>query len=108
MPPGLRDLLNLPGLGPKCAQTLYQQLQITSLDKLRTAAEKHRIRTLKGFGSKTEESILQALAGFAEGARRVYLAEAKTYADAIVRHLQATPRLGQIAVAGSFRAAARP
>jgi DNA polymerase (family 10) len=103
VPPGLRDLLNLPGLGPKRAQTLYQQLQITSLDKLRTAAEKHRIRKLKGFGAKTEESILQALAGFEEAAQRVYLADAKLYADAIVRHLKATPRLGQIEVAGSFR-----
>jgi DNA polymerase (family 10) len=103
VPPGLRDLLNLPGLGPKRAQTLYQQLRITSLDKLRTAAEKHRIRKLRGFGAKTEESILQALAGPQEAARRVYLAEAKVYAEAIVRHLKSTPRLGRIEVAGSFR-----
>jgi DNA polymerase (family 10) len=130
VPPGLRELLNLPGLGPKRAQTLYQQLQITSLDKLRSAAEKHRIRKLKGFGAKTEESILQALAGLEQSSRRVYLADAKVYADAIVRHLKATPphptlspsegegnqlkprprggegrvrRLGQIEVAGSFR-----
>src|SRR5205807_6303629 len=58
VPPGLRDLLNVPGLGPKRAQTLYQQLRITSLDKLRQAVEKHRIAKLKGFGAKTEEKIL--------------------------------------------------
>jgi DNA polymerase (family 10) len=103
VPPGLRDLLNLPGLGPKRALILYQQLQITSLDKLRQAAEKHRIRKLKGFGAKTEETIVQGLDGLAEAGRRVYLAEAKVYADAIVRHLKATPQLGQIEVAGSFR-----
>jgi DNA polymerase (family X) len=103
VPPGLRDLLNLPGLGPKRALILYQQLQITSLDKLRQAALKHRIRELKGFGAKTEEAIVQGLDGLAESSRRVYLAEAKVYADAIVNHLKATPQLGQIEVAGSFR-----
>src|SRR5947209_4836074 len=55
VPAGLRDLLKLPGMGPKRAQILYQKLQITSLDKLRQAAQKHRIRKLPGFGAKTEE-----------------------------------------------------
>jgi DNA polymerase (family 10) len=96
-------LLKLPGMGPKRAQTLYQKLRITSLDKLREAAKKHRIRKLAGFGAKTEEKIVQALDGVEESGRRVYLAEAKVYADAIVRHLQTTPRLGQIEVAGSYR-----
>jgi DNA polymerase (family 10) len=103
VPPGLRDLLNVPSLGPKRAQTLYQQLRITSIDKLRQAVVKHRIAKLKGFGAKTEEKILQSLDGMEETGRRVYLAEAKVYADAIMRHLKATPRLGQIEVAGSYR-----
>src|SRR5207245_6772139 len=103
VPPGLRDLLNVPGLGPKRAQILHQQLRITSLDKLRQAVAKHRIAKLKGFGAKTEEKILQSLDGIEETSRRVSVAEAKVYADAIIRHLKATPRLGQIEVAGSFR-----
>ena len=103
VPPGLRDLLNVPSLGPKRAQILYQQLRITSIDKLRQAVVKHRIAKLKGFGAKTEEKILQSLDGMEESGRRVYLAEAKVYADAIMRHLQSTPRLGQIEVAGSYR-----
>jgi DNA polymerase (family 10) len=103
VPAGLRDLLKLPGMGPKRAQTLYQKLGITSLDNLRQAVEKHRIRRLAGFGAKTEERIVQALDGLEQAGRRVYLAEAKVYADAIVRHLKATPRLGQIEVAGSYR-----
>jgi DNA polymerase (family 10) len=103
VPAGLRDLLGVPGLGPKRALTLHQQLRITSLDNLRRAAEKHRIRKLAGFGTKTEEKILQALADLGQTGRRVYLAEAKVYADAVMRHLKETPGLDQIALAGSFR-----
>jgi DNA polymerase (family 10) len=103
VPAGLRDLLDVPGLGPKRAQVLYQQLGIRSLDKLRQAAQKHRIRQVKGFGTKTEENILRGLEHLAQVGRRVYLAEAKTYADALVRHLKGTSGLHQVEVAGSFR-----
>jgi DNA polymerase (family X) len=107
VPPGLRDLIRVPGLGPKRAQTLHQRLKVCSLDDVRQAAEKHRIRRLRGFGAKTEEKILQALGepgALTDGAgRRVLLAEAQVFADAVVRHLRQAPGVGQVEVAGSFR-----
>jgi DNA polymerase (family 10) len=103
VPPGLRDLINVPGLGPKRALILHQRLQITCIDELCQAAQQHRIRGLRGFGEKTEEKILQAVQGMEQSGRRFLLAEAKVFADAVVRHLKQTPGLGQIDVAGSFR-----
>src|SRR5579875_1253145 len=49
-PPGLVAMTHLPGLGPKRARRLYDELSIDSLDALREAAEGQRIRGLKGFG----------------------------------------------------------
>jgi DNA polymerase (family 10) len=103
IPAGLRDLITLPGLGPKRARILHEKLRIGSLTELRQAAENQRIRGVEGFGAKTEEKILQALKGREEGARRFQLAEAKIFADAIVRHLKETGGIGQVEVAGSFR-----
>jgi DNA polymerase (family 10) len=103
VPAGLRDLLGVPGLGPKRAQVLYHQLGIRSLENLRRAARQHRIREVKGFGIKTEESILKGLEHLTQVSRRVYLAEAKVYADALARHLRGTPGLHQVEAAGSFR-----
>jgi DNA polymerase (family 10) len=103
VPAGLRELIRLPGLGPKRAVILHQRLKISSLDKLRQAAEKHRIRKLAGFGAKTEEKLLQSLGHLEKAGRRVYLAEAKVYADAVMRHLKGVAGLKQIEVAGSFR-----
>src|ERR1017187_9218835 len=59
-PPGLLEITRLPGLGPKRARRLYEELSIDSLAALRTAAETQRIRELKGFGPKAEESLLAA------------------------------------------------
>jgi DNA polymerase (family 10) len=103
VPPGLLDLITVQGLGPKRAQTLHQHLRINSLEDLRAAAEAHRIRRLRGFGARTEEKILQALEERAETGKRVLLAEAKVFADAVVRHLRPAPEIGQVEVAGSFR-----
>jgi DNA polymerase (family 10) len=103
VPAGLRELIGVPGMGPKRALILYKELQITSLDKLRQAAKRHRLRELKGFGAKTEENVLKALEHMPEAGKRVYLAEAKVFADAVVRHLKKARGIGQLEVGGSFR-----
>jgi len=103
VPAGVREMMKLPGLGPKKAQMLFQELKIDSCDALRQAAQEQRIRGLKGFGVKTEEKILQGLANLATFGKRVYLAEAKVYADALTRHLQQAPGVAEVTVAGSYR-----
>src|SRR5579884_3670602 len=60
-PTGLIAITHLPGLGPKRARRLFEELGIDSLDALRAAAEQERIRGLKGFGPKAEEAILASL-----------------------------------------------
>ena len=68
-PPGLLAMTRLPGLGPKRARRLFEELEIDSLAALRAAAEAHHIRELKGFGPKAEESLLATvLAAEATGA----------------------------------------
>src|SRR5215212_6755271 len=49
----------LPGLGPKRARRLFDELGVDSLDALRAAAEDGRVRALRGFGEKAEESIIK-------------------------------------------------
>src|SRR5579884_3557572 len=66
-PAGLVEITRLPGLGPKRARRLYDELGIDSLEALRAAAERQRIRELKGFGAKAEEALLAALAAAAAG-----------------------------------------
>src|SRR5207302_3425398 len=72
-PPGLIEVTRLPGLGPKRARRLFEELEIDSLEALRVAAEAQQIRELKGFGPKAEESVLAALesAGAGEPRTRV-------------------------------------
>jgi len=104
-PPGLVAMTRLPGLGPKRARRLYDELQIDSLESLREAAEGHQIRTLKGFGPKAEEALLAALAAHdADGpARRTVLDRALRVGEELLAALRADPAAGRVELAGSAR-----
>src|SRR3989338_3950037 len=58
IPPGLIDMINVPGMGPKKVSKLYNILKIDSIEKLEKAAKEGKIRSLEGFGEKSEKDIL--------------------------------------------------
>jgi DNA polymerase (family 10) len=104
-PEGLLAITALPGLGPKRARRLFDELGIDSPTALRAAADAHRIRDLKGFGAKGETAILAALdAGAAERPRRrVVLDRALAIAEGIVAALAEIEPEAQVELAGSAR-----
>jgi DNA polymerase (family X) len=104
-PTGLISVMHLPGFGPKRARRLYDELGIDSLDALRAAAEQQKIRGLRGFGAKVEETLLKTLAESPEGgpAPRIVLSRAQSIAEEIVGALRSHPAAERVEVAGSLR-----
>src|SRR5579875_339686 len=100
-PPGLIAMTHLPGLGPKRARRLFEELGIDSLDALRVAIENEQVRTLKGFGPKAEQSLLTALqaAGAGEPRERVVLDRALTIGEALVEALRRHPAAERVELA---------
>jgi DNA polymerase (family 10) len=104
-PTGLISVMHLPGFGPKRARRLYDELGVDSLDALRAAAEQQKIRGLRGFGPKVEETLLKVLADTPEGgpAPRILLSRAQNLAEQIVGALRSHPAAERVEVAGSLR-----
>ncbi|MBV9213148.1 MAG: DNA polymerase/3'-5' exonuclease PolX [Actinobacteria bacterium] len=104
-PPGLVEITRLPGFGPKRARKLFDELGIASLDALREAAEKERLREVPGFGAKAEEAVLVALdAGLDDRTKpRLLLPRALQIAEAIAAALREHPAADRVEVAGSAR-----
>jgi DNA polymerase (family 10) len=113
-PPGLLEITRLPGLGPKRARRLYEELSIDSLAALRTAAEARQIRELKGFGPKAEESLLAAALaaeaaeaaasdGGASGSGRIQLGRALGVSEQLIAALREHPAADRVELAGSAR-----
>jgi len=103
LPPAITELLKIPGLGPKRVKALFHDLDVQTIEQLHRAAQDGRIRTLPGFGEKTEQNILQAVEAHASQSQRFKLATAAQYAEVLRAFLQAIPGVQQVVVAGSFR-----
>ena len=103
IPGGVLDMLRIPGVGPKKVSVFFNELGLKSLADLKAACEAGRLSMLKGFGKKTEESILANIDQAAEFSLRVSIADARAAAEIIVEDLQQLPEVEQAAVAGSCR-----
>ncbi len=107
-PPGLLELLRLPGVGPKKVKVLFEDVGIDSLAKLKAAAEAGTIAKLKGFGEKTQTNILQGLAFLNEGAGRVRIDQAVVIAEALVAGVRSAPASSGWSCAAACGGAAKP
>jgi DNA polymerase (family 10) len=104
VPQSVLALLRIPGVGPRKAAMLHKELGIKTLEELKAACEEQRVRALKGFGEKTEATIVAGLK-FAASPEiaRMYWAEADVYAQSLREHLLAGRSVKQFAMAGSYR-----
>jgi DNA polymerase (family X) len=105
IPPEVVEFLRLPGLGPKSAARIWKDLGITTIEELREAAAGERLRTLPGFGAKTEERVLKALAAdrASGGPARALLGQGLPAVLAVVADLRARPGVDLVSEAGSVR-----
>ena len=103
IPKTVIEILRLPNLGPKRVRVLYHELKIETLQQLSQAARKRHIRALDGFGEKTENAILEAIEAQAQKEKRFKIAEAKPYADSLIKYLQGVPGVNDVVAAGSYR-----
>jgi len=103
VPAGVVEMLKVPGLGPKKAAALFQQLQVKSLAELKSQCESGAVAKIKGFGAKTAQSILEGLAHLEQAGQRLYLAEVEPLAEELLAHLRQVPGVSRVEPAGSFR-----
>jgi len=103
VPATVLDIMRVPGLGPKKAALLYKELNIATLDQLKAACEAEQVRQLKGFGAKTEQTILHGINIAAAANERIYWSEADAVAQDVKEHLKSCQSIEQLELAGSYR-----
>ncbi len=102
-PPGVVDMMQVKGLGPKKIAVIWREMGIESLGELEYACNENRLALQKGFGAKTQENILQAIA-FLRSNQGWYLwATAAVFADDLLLQLQQTFPENRFVFTGSFR-----
>ena len=103
IPPGLVEMLGIPGVGPKKVKTLHEKLGIDSIAALQKACLEGKVAALAGFGEKTQDKILEGIRNREAYGKRHLWAEAREVADPILAGLRKLPEVLQAEACGSLR-----
>ncbi len=103
IPSGLLDILELQGVGPKKARAVWKELDVTTLDGLERACREHRLRTLDGFGAKSEEKILEAIDSRRAHSGFFLYNQALALARAVLLTVEESGLCERVEIAGSLR-----
>src|SRR5262245_3224775 len=103
IPPGVRGMIAIPGLGPKKAIVLYRDLGIADVEDLRRAVDEGQLADLKGFGAKTEENMRRGIERLSQAEERVLASAAMDLADELIERLGSRRDVRKIDYAGSLR-----
>lgn len=102
-PPGIFEMFDLQGIGPKKIKALWEKLNVTTIAELEKACKDGRVAALAGFGKKTSDNILAAIQSRAKHAGRFRLGEIAKDAERMLEDLKELPDVLQACVAGSYR-----
>lgn len=102
-PEGLFDLFGIQGLGPKKVRALYDQLGVDSIEALKTACTDGSAAGLPGFGKKSIEKLLEAIALKEQFADLFRLGDIAPIAESMLENLRQHPDSLRVEIAGSYR-----
>ena len=104
LPPGVLDLKEIPGVGPKMAMAISQQLGISTVDGVAEAAADGRLATLPRMGKRAAEGILRHINAFKGMGSRTPIGEALPVAEEVMNALrEQCPEIDQLFPVGSLR-----
>jgi DNA polymerase (family X) len=103
VPVSLIEIMKLEQMGPERTKTLYQELEINSIDDLKKAVEEGKVEELDGFGKKTAENIKREIEVYSQkgGSKRLKRSEAEKEIKALESYLK--NKIDDVTIAGSFR-----
>lgn len=103
IPPELIELTEIPGVGPKIAKLLYEQLGVRTIEDLERAIQEKKLRNLPRLGVKSEEKIAKGLEMFRRKTGRMLLGQALPLVEGIIALLMEKTGITKISPAGSIR-----
>lgn len=102
-PAGILELFAIPGLGAKKIKALHEQLQVSSIEQLKTACNSDRVAQLAGFGKTTQDKLCKAIADRTKHAGTFQLGMIASDAETLQDDLRALDDALHVSVAGSYR-----
>ena len=103
VPRGVRQMMRLPGVGPRRARLLHERLGVASIEDLEREIASGRILEVPGFQRKSAENLRKGIDSWRAGRSRTLLSRALNLAQALLQALQEDPAVVRAEIAGSLR-----
>ena len=103
IPSGLMEIVGIPGLGPKRARTLYEEIGVDSVESLKAACEMGHIAPLSGFGEKSQQKYLEGIELLRRYQGRSRMDVGLLYGQALEERVSTIPGVIRAELAGSAR-----
>ena len=102
-PPGIFEMFDIMGMGPKKIKAVWEKLDVTTVEALEAACKDGRVAELPGFGEKTARKIIEAIEARKKFAGRFKLGDIAQDAESLLDHLRSHPDVNRVNVCGSYR-----
>jgi len=103
IPKGMLAFMDIPGVGPKTAKVIYEDLKIKNIEDLIVKAKAGKIKKVFGIKDKTIENILRGIDFLKKSEGRTPLYIAMKISNEIINELKKLKEISQIEAAGSLR-----
>lgn len=102
-PPGVVEMLNIKGLGPKKINTIWKEMELESIGELLYACEENRLTLYKGFGEKTQKNVQEAIEFYLQHQGSFLYAEMEAVFPQINTYLEKLFTKEKVHVTGAYR-----
>jgi DNA polymerase (family 10) len=102
-PPGVIEMLNIKGIGPKKINSIWKEMEIESLGELLYACEENRLTLFKGFGEKTQKNVQEAIQFYFLNQGHFLYAQLDEIFPQIENYLQKLFSPDKVRVTGAYR-----
>ena len=103
IPPGLIEMLDVQGMGPKKVKAINEKLGVETIEELEKACEAGKVAELDGFGAKSQEKILESIAFKRQHASHHHRHKMLIAAEPILDDLRSHSDVIRCDIAGSLR-----
>jgi DNA polymerase (family 10) len=102
-PPGVIEMLNIKGIGPKKIQTIWKEMGIESVGELLYACNENRLTLFKGFGEKTQKNVQESIEFYQSQQGHFLYAEAEVIFPQVDGYLKKIFSPASVHVTGAYR-----
>lgn len=102
-PPGVLEMLNIKGIGPKKIHTIWKEMEIETVGELLYACKENRLKLYKGFGEKTQQNVIDTIEFYFKNKGSHLYAQVALIAPHILSFIETVLPEKLIAITGCFK-----